>query len=128
MKLWDAILGGGRPRKFVASDDAVSRRSAPPPPANRMTDATGWSGFIRMNACVAPLGVGIETSVAVSARAVMGMPAESIVSKKAMRRERAMVDVPYHGSSDTIRGGSSLQRQHYICSNESFARGRNGFP
>ena len=67
-----------------------------------------------MNASVAPLGVGIETSVAVSARAVMGMPAESIVSKKAMRRERAKVDVPYHGSSDTLRFGLSLKRQRYI--------------
>ena len=74
--------------------------------------------MMRMNACVAPLGVGIETSVAVSARAVMGMPTESIVSKKAMRRERAMADVPYHGSSETIRFGSSLKRPQYIGPNE----------
>jgi hypothetical protein len=83
-----------------------------------MTEATGWSGLMKMNACVAPLGVGIETSVAVSARGVTGMPTESMVSKKAMRRERAMVDVLNCISRDTIRVGSSLKRQHFIRSNE----------
>jgi hypothetical protein len=48
----------------------------------------------------------------------MGMPTESIVSKKALRRERAMVEVPYHGSNDKIRFGSSLKRQQYIGPNE----------
>lgn len=71
-----------------------------------MTDATGWSGLMRMNVCVAPLGVGIEISVAGSARAT-GMPIESSASKKVMQRERAMVDVPYQGSSNTIRFGTS---------------------
>ena len=87
MKLWAANLSRLRTRKFAAPDDAVFKPSTPLPPANRTTEATGWSGLIRMNACVEPLGVGIETSVEVSARAVMGMPAESIPSKKATRNE-----------------------------------------
>jgi len=56
-------------------DDALLRPSAPWPPANRITDATGGlSGLIRMKACLTPRGVWTETRVELAARAGV-MPA-----------------------------------------------------
>lgn len=60
-----ANLSRLRTRKFPAPqliDDADLSPSAPWPPANRMTEATGLSGLIRMKACFTPRGVWMETS------------------------------------------------------------------
>ena len=60
MRLWAANLSRVRTRKlplphFIA--EAPCKPSAPWPPANRMTEATGLSGLIRMKACLTPRGV-----------------------------------------------------------------------
>ena len=83
MRSCAANLSRLRTRKLPAPhviDVALCRPSAPWPPANRITEATGFSGLIRMKACLAPRGVAMETSVAPAACAALDAPVSSITT------------------------------------------------
>src|SRR5262245_13358610 len=75
-----------------------------------MTDATGSSTLMKMNDCVAPLGVSMETSAGLPTCAALAKSVSRIASRNTKRDARGMVNALYVRTPKLGQAGSDYHR------------------